>query len=826
VTSFTDATRFEDLPLLLAGMSTLLDQTPVIERGYCEVSRRFSWVMKAAARAVERLIKARNQHSLHTDSLEVLHKFRAAREWDDDFRDIKVEFASLVPDWLELNDASFWHDVAATRRVVIRKKSERLTEYWQAQVFGAFWKYEAADFDRVCGWIQSRPEQDDKLVALTLAFAIYAQNGRPRAWREHLKSTCSGDAELDARLSQLLDPPASHTQYKRQERRWKRQAAARAKKQAEQFEKDKQYVKTHVELIRDPKFPNPADLSRLHWYLHQKVHEKSGSSTKWTDGRWRELIPMFGEDVAAAYRDGAIAYWRHYKPVLRSEGAEANKTAAMVIFGLTGLEIESREKSGGLEGLNLSEAELATRYALNELNGFPAWFPSFYAACRDVAAKVILGEIEFELSAGVRGHDSHYVLSDTSWSAGWAWNDLAPSLFAMLEKNEPKNDSHLHQLLKIIQGSDISDAEIARLAASKVKNGSQDHLADWFAVWVGVDPDVAMPLLAKHLSNLKDDQKRTDFAMRFVTKLWGGRRSEMFGARGCFRTSQHLKSLYILMHQYIRARDDLERTGGGVYSPELRDDAQDGRNRILQELNKIPGKEAFLALEEIAATNRQSSSYAYLEMLCREKAEQDADIQPWTPTNVREFHDRQDRTPSTHRELADLAVLRLLDLKDDLEEGDDSVAAVVKAVTEETKLRNFIGREIRQKAFGRYSIPQEEELADAKKPDLRFHGVAIDAPVPVELKIADKWTGPALFERLENQLAGDYLRDVRSGRGVFAVVYRGENKSRWALPGSTRSVDFAGLIEVLRDHWAKIASKFPGVDEITIIGIDLSKRGK
>jgi hypothetical protein len=314
----------------------------------------------------------------------------------------------------------------------------------------------------------------------------------------------------------------------------------------------------------DPKFPNPADLSRLHWYLHQKVHEKNGSSTKWTDGRWRELIPIFGEEVATAYRDGAMAYWRNYKPLLRSEGAEANKTPAMVIFGLSGLDIEFREKPGGLQALSQSEAELATRYALNELNGFPAWFPAFYAARRDVAAKIIVDEIEYELGAGVPGHDSHYVLSDIGWSAEWAWNDLAPPLFAMLEKMEPKNESHLHQLLKVIQGSDIADAEVARLAASKIQSVNQDHIADWFAVWVGVDPNAAMPMLTQHLSSLNGDKERTDFAMRFVTKLWGGRRSETFGARSRFQTPQHLKALYLLMHQYIRVRDDIDRAGGGV----------------------------------------------------------------------------------------------------------------------------------------------------------------------------------------------------------------------------------------------------------------------
>jgi hypothetical protein len=824
--AFADAADLTDLPVLLAGMGRLLNEDPFIERGYCEVSQRYSWIMKAAARAVERLMTARDSHAMHADSLEILRKFRVAREWGDDFRDIKVEFAKFVPGWLDLNDASFWHDIHATRMVVARKKGERLTDYWQAYVFGAFWKFSASDFDRVCGWIQDRSEQDDRLVALTMAFAIYRENDKPRSWRDKLKALCANDSELESKLAEFLNPPPQLTVYKKEERRWKRIAAARTKKEVEDFEKSRVYAQTHVELIRDPKFPNPADLSSLQWYLHHKAHEKDSNTSKWTNGSWRELIPMFGEEVAAAYRDGAMAYWRNYNPVLQSEGAEPNKTPAGVIFGLAGLAIESRERRGGLERLSQPDAKRAKKYALNELNGFPAWFPDFYVKHRDIAAKVVLGEIEYELQNGVPETDNHYVLSDVGWSAEWVWNDLAPALFAILQKSEPNNASQLHRMLKIIQGSTLIDADIAQLAASKVNQAKEEHLPDWFAVWVGVDPDMAMPALTDHLMNLPDAMERTNFAMRFVTKLWGGRRSETFGARGRFQTPQHLKTLYLLMHQHIRVQDDIDRANGGVYSPELRDDAQDGRNRILQELNKAPGKEAFLALEEIANAHRQHPSFAYLENLCRNRAERDADLEAWTAEDVREFNERLDRTPSNHRELADLAVLRILDLKDDLEEGDDSIAAVVKAIERETVLRNFISRELRQKAFGRYSIPQEEQFADDKKPDLRFHGMGFDAPVPVELKIADNWTGSELFERLENQLAGDYLRDARGGRGIYALVYRGQKKSSWQLPGSRRTVDFGGLIEALRAHWASIASKFPGIDDVTIIGIDLKKRFK
>src|SRR5690606_21922444 len=123
---------------------------------------------------------------------------------------------------------------------------------------------------------------------------------------------------------------------------------------------------------------------------------------------------------------------------------------------------------------------------------------------------------------------------------------------------------------------------------------------------------------------------------------------------------------------------------------------------------------------------------------------------------------------------------------------------------------------------GRYSIPQEEEFADAKRPDLRFHGTGFDGPVPVELKLADNWSGPDLFERLETQLCGDYLRDDRSNRGQFVLVYRGE-KTGWDTPDRDR-INFGGLVEALEEHWLTISAKFPGVQEIKVVGIDLTKR--
>lgn len=312
--------------------------------------------------------------------------------------------------------------------------------------------------------------------------------------------------------------------------------------------------------------------------------------------------------------------------------------------------------------------------------------------------------------------------------------------------------------------------------------------------------------------------------MAFVTRLSADWRSETTGVRQAYLTPKHLKDLFLLMQRYIREDEDINRAGGGAYSPSLRDNAQDARNALFTQLTKIPGKEAFIALDEIAKQHPNAQSRPWLASYAKTKAQQDADFTAWSPAQVCEFHERLDRTPANHRELADLAILRLLDLKDDLENGDDSVAKVLLLVNEETEMRNFLAHQLREKELGRYTISQEEELADDKRPDLRFHGAGFDAPVPVELKLVDRWTGPKLFERLENQLSGDYLRDNRSSRGIFALVNLSPAK-RWQLPSSDL-VDFDGLVQALQNHWKSIANKHSHVEDIAIIGIDLTKRFK
>jgi hypothetical protein len=332
---------------------------------------------------------------------------------------------------------------------------------------------------------------------------------------------------------------------------------------------------------------------------------------------------------------------------------------------------------------------------------------------------------------------------------------------------------------------------------------------------------LAINAVESHLAALDSALKRTSFTMTYVTYLLGGE-NKASRVRGAFRKPIVLKRLYILVHEHVRIEDDVDRSNKGVYSPGPRDDAQAARERLVNILGEIPGRDAYLALREISERHPEPSVRPWFMRRSRAKAELDSERPVWTASQVSQFNAEYERTPANHRELFDLAVLRLLDYKHHLEDGNDSIASVVINAERETVLRNQIGAWCNDRARGRYLIPQELELPDAKRPDLWWTSTAFNGPVPTELKIADNWSGPALFERLENQLAGDYLRDDASVRGIYLLVWRGKQQ-HWHLSNGAK-VDFDGLIKALQSHWASVTEAHSRVEEIKVIGIDLTKR--
>ena len=278
------------------------------------------------------------------------------------------------------------------------------------------------------------------------------------------------------------------------------------------------------------------------------------------------------------------------------------------------------------------------------------------------------------------------------------------------------------------------------------------------------------------------------------------------------------------MHQYIRRDDDIDRTKGGVYTPTSRDCAQEARGYIYQNLADIPGKDAFDALVSIARETPSGHARDWLDSRVDARAQADADV-PWKVDDVNEFADELERTPSSPYDLFEVARNRLMDLKYNYEEGDTSPSNVLIEIDKEPKLRNFLANRLKETAHARYLITQEEEMANAQRTDIRFERTDIPGMVPVELKIADKWSGPELFAKLKDQLCRDYLRDMDSTSGIYLLIHCGKKK-RWQHPASNKFLPFEELLAALQCSAQNIIASCPGIANIEVIGIDLDKRSQ
>ena len=819
-----------DQPLagLVDGLHTRLDRPPYIERRECRVSGEFAWLLGPAIHAVERLVSARAETSMRDYAIEIMIIGPVVREYlGHEFNDYKDKLSKLVPSWPELNDTLFWQRVGATRTRLV-KEGKQLKDDWPVSWPDHYWAFGPDSFPRVLEWVKTRKMEDDRLVALSLAFRIYAQAGKPVEWLGRFRTAVTDDSVLVARLDELLNPIESE-----EDRKWLREhEARRQERQRKRFQQEQRRsdliarLKANPDLVRDPPGLEPGTFSRDHYFLLREIQESGQHSNLSHGANWRSLIDEFGKDVAHAFRDAAVVYWRRYEPGLRSEGTDVSRITYELIFAMTGIEIEAREVDEFPANLSESEVRHALRYNTRGSNGFPDWLEAMYRAYPQTVLEAVQTELFWELANTKPDQSLYYILQDLAHHAPWLHGALVNPLLKWIRTSDLPGVDALHQSLRILKSGGVEPAELGTVARAKVAaEQSREHHPYWYAIWVDAESDTGIIAVEKWLSELGPDES-SHSAQLFITALMGSRRGDETGPNiGSFRTVGHLKSLYVLMHQYIRAKEDINRVGEGVYSPELRDHAQDARNRLFNLLSEIPGKEAYVALTELIEEHPEPNYRPWMSKQAYKRAEQDGDIEPWTAEQVSEFGSRLTKTPATQHQLFDLTVDRLTDLKNWLERGDDSPYSIWKKVESETEMRNLVASQLNQHWRNPYTVAQEPELANSQRVDIWLQNQNVPYPVPIELKLLDKrWSGPKLCERLRNQLVGDYLRDGTERCGLMLLVWKGSRPGRrWWIGG--RRVGVSGLRNALNNYWANIANRFPNVTSLEVIVIDLMLRG-
>jgi len=816
---------------LIAGLDAFLEREPHMERRECKVSEEHAWLLAHASHAAERLVSAHVAAALSDHVISVMLKIPAVRFWrSGDIDEYKTKLHELVPAWPELNDKLFWDSIHQARERM-ETKDERLTTHHQVGWLGHYWRFGPERFDDVLGFVRDNMggHPDDPQVALSLAFQMYVDADKPAALLSALQETVAGVSELETYLANCLEPQESAEMRKMREDSLSRQQR-RAKEKEERQRNRSGWVakiKANPDIVLNPPGLEPGQFSNDQYWLMQEIEkDESRVSRGEAASNWRSLVPEFGEEVARAFRDAAIAFWHTYNPALRSEGADTGSIPYALIFAMTGLSIEAQEREDFPSALSPSEVKQALRYVTSELNGFPAWLESFYKVFPQQVMAAIDKELEWELDNSGPDTAHHYILHDLVYYGSWLHGALAPGLIKRFMSQDFPNDDVLRHVLNILAGAKTEPALLLQLARRGIasKPGSS-RIAIWYALWVDCEPETGIPALETWLASLTAAEAK-EAAQSFITRLVGGRgmRREIEFCGGNFKQPAHLKSLYVLMHKYIRASEDIRRANRGVYSPELRDDAQDARNMLFNLLVEIPGKESYVAIRELITEHPDASFRDWMAIQARRRAVLDGDLEPWTAKQVREFGRSLTLVPTTNRELYDQGVLQLLELKHWLEQGNESPHTAWQAVKGETKIRNLVAGELNRRGKKLFRCAQENEFPNRQRPDIWLLNNDVPTPVPIELKVLDEgWSGPKLCERLRNQLVGDYLREDSAECGIMLLVWQGRTRTkRWRIDGKMVALD--ELADALKRYWSRIAKDYPGVSAIEVVVIDLTRR--
>ena len=303
---------------------------------------------------------------------------------------------------------------------------------------------------------------------------------------------------------------------------------------------------------------------------------------------------------------------------------------------MTGLAIEAAEDRAFAQRLSEKEARLAFRYITWELNGFPDWFEPLYRVFPNIGRDAVTTEVAWELEHTVAEQPLLYILDDILYHAPWLHGDVAPLIFNWLRTHDLPDALALHYCLNILTGGSTAPEDLAMLAAEKIKGTTLvEQRPRWFALWVDTDPDAAILTLKTVLEGLSPGDA-ADFAQQFIVGLLGDRHGT--GTRvGAYRNARDLKTLYVLMHRYIRIAEDIDRIGKGVYSPGLRDNAQDARNKLFSMLFEVPGAEAYVAMKALEVEHPELDYRRFMAVKARQRATQDADEPLWSAEQVRDF---------------------------------------------------------------------------------------------------------------------------------------------------------------------------------------------
>ena len=593
--------------------------------------------------------------------------------------------------------------------------------------------------------------------------------------------------------------------------KWVREDKARKLRQIREIEESKKVLLDRLGDIRNAS----DDYLLAHLF---SITDRDSSSRSVVD--IAPVVSKYGNQIAQASIEGWRASWRKRDPGLPHERKEKDKSPYYIVYGLAGIAFDI---SNGVQIAQLSKdlGMLAIRYAAWELNEFPPWLFALALARPEWLRETLKPAIEYEFAIPATAEPPYDVLSKLSHPSTNIRTAIAPMLCELLQTKDPTNTQVLEWVLRAIGVFDGMPVEgLAANIRGRLIYSVEDveRFGLWWCVLFNSDSISAVKSLAESLEAMSETE--ADIMFLHLAGQLGDRRFGMNVDTSMSGQVGALASFVSLAYRHIRPEDDV--THVGVYSPGLRDHAQDFRSRLLQELLNIRTKEGFNIQGELLSDPALKSIHPWISDRLRTFADLNPEIGPLSPDQALAWFHTESFEPSTATHLHDLALNRILDITNSVERHDFSQRAVynLDSVNEDA-FQRFIADELRRRSHNLYIVTREEEVEHRGEPDIRIHSQNVTGKVAVEIKVAEKWSGSKLLGQLETQLVEKYLATETSRHGIYVLCSRGHPR-KWEIGG--RRVNFSELVEALQEKAETIQISNPIVMRLDVLGIDFHEK--
>ena len=787
---------------LLSALIGLAQQKPHLqERHINRISGRYFWLHPLIKILAAKLLELHHTEELCNETmletLDLLARFKRAH-FPGYSSSKEISIQNLLNQHPSLKRLHLWNFVETQRQHANDDEVKRNAiwgwDYYPVDIEDTHWLLDDANH---------HPDDLCKIIAFNLLMQLCTHRENPS-----FDKMCqlADSNKIFAPSFQTWTSPVDVDQEKLD---YKRERLARER------EEEKAEIARKKRFIQNKHKLSIIDLARIaHWY------GESGNDTYGCQD-WRTVVSDLDEPTAIAFRDGCKKFWRSVTPLLPCERERGDTGVDTLRYtGLSGLNFEAQDKRWPSH-LNEQEIVSAARFATLELNGFPAWFLPLAQKYPSIIVPVFMKQIEHELKFPENTEYIHSFFSSLKYADKNISSLFVAPIENLIKQCVPQNKRVRYDAFDLLfKHENINSSLLLQIAIENFTNSTEKQdLVFWMTVWLNLDAIPALDTLERYLDTL-DDHGSQDFFVALANLLSNRHDPGLQCCNPSYLKLQALIRFIPLVFSYIRVEDD--QVHEGTYSPDARDNAESFRGLLFSSLCDTPGKESYLAILHLATLPLFSEREDRFKCIAVEKIVKESDTPIWSLENIKLFIKSLMRSPTNSDDLFLTCKRCLEDIKLDLEDGDASIASLVKRAELESEVQAYFKNKLDDVARGRFTAVREEEVVNQTFPDIRVSHPDIRGPIGIEIKIAENWSGAELQERLFNQLIGQYLRAADSRHGIFLLTFHGKKK-HWEEPGSKKKLTFPELLSWLEEEAAKILPQLSGVDNLLVLGIDLTQ---